>query len=116
MSGEASSEALRIRYYDWCSAKVAGHFLSLPPEEVWHRATLAREVPAGADAETEVVAGTTFDLLRLLAQQLAAELELPPFEEWVVEYGTDPVRFEQDILSLGMTPAVPELDSNLPSS
>jgi lambda repressor-like predicted transcriptional regulator len=100
MAGEASADALRSRYFDWCSAKVAAHFLSLSPEEVWHRAMLAREAPGSvADDESGFfVDASTFDLVRLLAHQLANELELPPFEAWAEEYRQNPERFEQEIL------------------
>jgi lambda repressor-like predicted transcriptional regulator len=117
MAGEASAEALRTRYYDWCSAKVAAHFLSLSPEDVWHRAMLAREAPkpvGTADEESGFfAAGTSFDLIRLLAHQLADELELPPLEMWAEEYRQDPERFEQEILRVS---AETEPDSLHPSS
>jgi len=118
MAGEASEDAHRARYYDWCSAKVAARFLSLSPEEVWQRATLAREAPNPIGLSDEerglFVAANPFELIRLLSQELAAELQLPPFEEWMEEYGEDPERFEREIFTVSEAPAS-EPDSVQPS-
>jgi hypothetical protein len=112
MSGQVSSEALRVRYLDWCSAKVAEYFLRLSPEEVWLRAAAARETPdPAAEAGMErgfVFGGPSFGLARRMARQLAAELDLPSYEVWVEEYLRDPERFEQEILAAGLSVAASE--------
>jgi len=37
----------------------------------------------------------------VLAQELAEEIGLPPFDAWVDDYRADPDRFEREILAFG---------------
>jgi hypothetical protein len=108
MPAEASSETLRARYYDWCSAKIVERIFQLSLEEVWYRAV---HVPAQSDGvaaaeEAEaVLSRNVVDLVRSLAEQVARELHLPAFEEWVQAYRQDPHRFDQEILTVDRSPA-----------
>jgi len=113
MPGEASADPLRIRYYEWCSARVAEQFLRLSPEEVWHRVAPIREsVDAGVGlppAGEGLFAGqNTFEVVRVLAQRMADEMRLPSFDHWVEEYRRDPARFEQEIIDVGGPAALTE--------
>ncbi|HZJ48020.1 MAG TPA: hypothetical protein VFD97_03155 [Acidimicrobiia bacterium] len=99
----ADEDLLRIRYFDWCSAKVAERFLSLPEEEVWELAQRARastvRYPA-SDPPSALPTGSAsyWELVRQVAKTLATEMGLPAYEEWVEQYRIDPGRFDRDIL------------------
>lgn len=103
MPAEASSETLRARYYDWCSAKIVERIFQLSPEEVWYRAAQVQDAPepVGASEDSEAfVSRNVVELVRSLADQVARELALPPFEEWAEAYRTDPAHFEREIVVL----------------
>jgi hypothetical protein len=111
MNGESSAESLRTRYYDWCSAKIAEQFLKLSSEEVWRRADRLRGVSSGGgdvEGSEPMVPAENFEVVRVLAQQLASELGLPAFDEWVEQYRADPRRFEREILTHGVPGPTPE--------
>lgn len=99
----ADEDVLRIRYFDWCSAKVAERFLSLPEEEVWELAQRARASTASQSESEQPSALPTgsasyWELVRQVAKTLATEMGLPEFEEWSEQYRDDPGRFDRDIL------------------
>jgi hypothetical protein len=105
MNGETTADSLRTRYFDWCSAKIAEQFLRLSPEEVWKRADRVRESPGpgseGTTSQGMMVSPTNFEVVRTLAQQLADEMGLPAYDEWVEAYRRDPAQFEKEILMFG---------------
>ena len=89
-----SEPDLRLRYYDWCSARIAEHFLRLSPAEVWER---AQRAVGGVEAGSAEGLGA----VRELTQALAAELALPSYEAWLEGYGCDPARYEREMLGFG---------------
>lgn len=85
---------LRAKYFDYCSARVAGLFLTLSPDEIFVLAESAyRDAarPAERSYDAMVRAATTV---------LARRLGLPAFEEWAQAYAEDPTRFESELLGL----------------
>lgn len=115
MSSPPDSE-LRLRYLDWCSARVAQRFLQLTPDEVWLRARQADSLPhsdersVGADAlpaSSSVPDGSPeyLDLVRRTALVLARELRLPEFAEWREAYLRDPDAYQQELLGVPRDPA-----------
>ncbi len=99
----ADEDILRIRYFDWCSAKVAERFLSLPEEEVWElaqRARVSTVAPMETDRRSALPTGSAsyWELVRQVAKTLATEMGLLTFEEWVEQYRLDPGRYARDIL------------------
>lgn len=112
LGGEFSADRLRMRYLDWCAAKVAERFLQLTPEEVWARAAAAGETPdpvGTPDAEKGVFVSHHYvTLARSLAHQIAQELDLPPADEWIKRYQADPTPFEEEILLFRPPPTVSE--------
>ncbi|HET7275292.1 MAG TPA: hypothetical protein VFI91_08910 [Longimicrobiaceae bacterium] len=90
----ADEDLLRIRYFDWCSAKVAERFLSLSDEEVWELAQRA----SGPGTALPTGSASYWEVVRQVAQTLAVEMGIPTFEEWVSAYRTDPARYDRDIL------------------
>lgn len=106
---------LRLRYLDWCSAKVAERFQALSLDEIWERAQQAeRSLRPASDAaipDVRLAAPGSpgyLDLVRLLSVQLADELGLPPFSEWSAEYRRDPQAFHRDMIGFGSRPAAEE--------
>lgn len=81
---EPADEAYRIRYWDWCSAKIAEHLSSLSLEEVAERTS---DLPGGF-----------WNSMQHLTLQLYRELELPSFEEWLPEYQKNPSLYDKDML------------------
>ena len=107
MSSDLSEEDLRLRYLDWCSARVARRFLELSLDEVWLRSDHASSLPGDSrdtpsvSAESLAALGRIPDYLELVrktASLLADEMNLPDFSKWREEYLTDPATFDQDLL------------------
>ena len=85
---------LRAKYLDYCSAQVAEVLLRLSPDEIF---VLAQEA---AKARGEEAAPSYDSMVEMATVRIYRQLELPPFEEWVVQYREDPARFESEILGL----------------
>lgn len=104
---------LRLRYLDWCSARVAERFQELSLDEIWERAqTAGRSLqphpsPAAAALPAPESPGY-LDLVRLLSVQLADELGLPSFEEWSAAYRRDPGAYHREMIGFGARPAAEE--------
>ena len=87
----AQDPSLRIKYLDWCSAKIAEHIFALDPDGFWllaQKAAEASRVPAGAGAsmaggdeivETLVGTGEPAERLRqmILACRKGGRLSMP---------------------------------------
>ena len=108
----AQDPSLRIKYLDWCSAKIAEHIFALDPDGFWLLAQKAEasRVPAGAGAsggdeivETLVGTGEAAERLRQMILAVHRELDLPDQESWITRYRADPQLFERDML--GFRPA-----------
>ena len=103
-SGPALSEdeaVLRAKYLDYCSARVAELFLSLPPDEIF---VLADESGQGRQEASEA----PYDaLVRGAALKLAERLGLPSFAEWAEAYEADPGQFEAELMGLWKSEAIP---------
>jgi len=92
---------LRAKYLDYCSARVAELFLSLPPDEIFVLADQTGEQRPGA-------AEATYDaLVRGAALKLAERLGLPSFDEWSEAYEADPGLFEPELMGLWKSDALP---------
>jgi hypothetical protein len=120
---------LRAKYLDWCSARVAKRFVKLTPEEIYQLAERAAHgsPPGGrmrfdyADPTEAVTAspsastiaapavaapGETFSnvsfraIVARVTEALAAELNLPDYEDWADAYRRDPSRYDDELLGL----------------
>jgi hypothetical protein len=106
----AEGSSLRIKYLDWCSAKIAEHIFALDPEGFWllaQRAGEASRVPAAVTApgwggdeivETLVGTGEAADRLRELILAVHRELNLPGPDEWSALYAANPEPYEREML------------------
>lgn len=122
----ADEAVLRAKYLDWCSARLADHFLQLTPGEIYELAQEAAEageggipgwqvagalaagaegsLPAVASSLTEREAGVrpAADSYRTLVErvtgELAARLSIPSFEQWLVSYRDAPGRYDEELL------------------
>ncbi len=95
------SQELQSKYSDWCSARVAEHLLRLNPEEVFLLGERYREseaTPAPDEASGSSFFPAPYSRAERAIRAAHAELRLPPFEEWVEEYLSDPGRFDRDII------------------
>ncbi len=109
----AQDPSLRIKYLDWCSAKIAEHIFALDPDGFWllaQKAADASRVPATAGApggdeivETLVGTGESAERLRQMILAVHRELDLPDQESWTLRYRADPQLYERDML--GFRPA-----------
>lgn len=108
----SEEELLKTRYLDWCSGRITEHLMALEPDQVavlteraLREAAEGRPVAAGWDGPEPVVPlGASEDAtrrMRLLIHALHAELNLPPFDAWAVEYRRDPESFDRDIMGFG---------------
>lgn len=100
---ESADADLRARYLDWCAAQIARRFLQLSPDEVWQRANATDPSPPPADRDPSLPGPTEapsdfLQLVRRSTLEIARELKLPPFEEWLPAYRADPARYDADIL------------------
>lgn len=85
---------LRAKYLDYCSARVAELFLSLPPDEIFVLADQSGlQQPKSSEAPFDT-------LVRGAALKLAERSGLPSFEEWAEAYEADPGLFEPELMGL----------------
>ncbi len=113
MDAQQPEEVLRAKYLDWCSARIADHFLQLTPEEIYRLAHAEEEgvgsgggsESAESDASRDAGAGNRpgpalsyRDLVERVTEALSRRLELPPFEEWERGYRREPARYEAELL------------------
>src|SRR5688572_13941090 len=116
----AREKELRAKYLDWCSARLADHFLALSPDEIYE---LAERASHGREPETDAVVATGVsgevgqwkperaalptpallseaDTFRVLVARVTEVLAdtLPTFEEWSAAYEREPGRFDDELL------------------
>jgi len=111
---DVDGDSLRTKYLDWCSARLAEHYLSLSPEEAYELARPGSTAePAGAVEETSgglvshrsaarAEAGARGESywveVQRMTDALLDRIRLPSFEVWRREYEAEPDRFESDLL------------------
>jgi hypothetical protein len=120
-SPNAREKELRAKYLDWCSARLADHFLALSPDEIYE---LAERASHGREPETDAVVATGAssatdavwqrkpsssqmpepwrenEVFRFLVARVTEVLAdtLPTFDEWEAAYHKDPARYEDELL------------------
>lgn len=104
---ERVGNALRAKYLDWCSARIADRFLALEPEEIYRLARPAESAEAGLSASG--VGSDGGESYRVLVQRVTAslleEMSLPAFEEWSRSYAADPERYDGEMLGFWKGPS-----------
>jgi hypothetical protein len=94
---------LRAKYLDWCSARVADHFLALSPDEIFELAERAAETD-GKVGSHPLSASWSEDpssyraVVERVTGVLADQLDLPTFEAWLELYRSDPAGVESELL------------------
>jgi hypothetical protein len=94
---------LRAKYLDWCSARVADHFLSLSPDEIFELSQRAERADQGVGVRPFSLSDVT-DLssyrgvVERVTSVLADQLELPDFDDWLELYRQDPAAVESELL------------------
>jgi hypothetical protein len=94
---------LRAKYLDWCSARVADHFLALSPDEIFELAERAAETDDGIGGHP-LSASWREDLssYRVVVERvtgvLAEQLDLPSYDQWLELYRQDPAGVEAELL------------------
>ncbi len=97
-----AGRVLRAKYLDWCSARLADHFLRLTPDEIYELAQRADAESAPLETSHPGV-GTELSyrsVVERVTEALAARMQLPTFEEWSAAYSEAPERFEEELLGL----------------
>ena len=94
MGRQDGDSVLRAKYRDYCSARVADAILSLSPEEIY---ALAR---AEARSTGHMVPDSYNEAIRLATSKIRDRLALPEFEEWALEYRSNPDEFDPYIIGL----------------
>jgi len=84
---------LKARYLDYCAARISEVFLSLSDER-----TYALMEEAARDADLEIGSLGFSEMMDLVTERLRANVPLPTYEEFVLEYRADPERFEALLL------------------
>lgn len=83
---------LRAKYLDYCSAQLADLLLYLSPDEIFLVAEKAAREQGRASA------GSYMRMVQTATAWLAKRVSLPPFDEWVEAYRTDPGRFDAQLM------------------
>jgi hypothetical protein len=89
-----SSDVLRGKYLDYCSAQLADLLLYLSADEIYllaHRAARDSDDPSLVSYDR---------MVRLATRFLQSKVVLPPFEVWVEDYRAHPDRYEEYFLGL----------------
>lgn len=125
MAGTGES-ALRAKYLDWCSARLAERFLDLSPEEIYAlaRPAAGESTRESGNEDVEAAGGSelgesrvatlptgksrsrlpkpTDEGYRVLVQRVTEALlrrtPLPTYEQWAEAYAEEPDRFEAELL------------------
>ena len=91
---EESTEVLRAKYLDYCSAQLAEILLYLSPDEIY---TIAQR----AARESQVSSAVTYErIVQVATRWLSRKVVLPPFEVWVEDYRAHPDRYEEYFMGL----------------
>lgn len=98
---------LRVKYVDWCSARVAEHLLGLSPEQAFDLAgRVSQPAPSrpcsGRSAEKSPLSYP--EVVRALTRSVFADLDLPDFAEWLARYREAPSSFERELLGFRLDP------------
>ncbi len=88
MDRQDEDPVLRAKYRDYCSARVADALLALSLDEVY---ALAQ---SEARATGQGVPESFHDRVSLATGKIRERLDLPEYEEWVVQYKKDPRAFD----------------------
>lgn len=95
---------LRAKYLDWSSAQVADYFLALSPDDIFElaeRASRGSHEPSGrslaASVEEEGLSAYRM-LVERVTEVLAAQMNLPTFDEWLELYRADPAAVDDQLL------------------
>jgi hypothetical protein len=108
MDGKDPADTLRVAYLDWCAARVAEHLLRLSPEEVWRRtAGLSRAGAPNSGVDVVPYDPSLIELARRFAHRFAAEIDLPPYAEWVSRFAEHPSRRERELLPSASPSPIP---------
>lgn len=121
----ADEAVLRAKYLDWCSARLADHFLRLTPGEIYELAQEAADAGEGSVPGWQVAgalaaggedslpadgrlamaregsvrpAASYRTLVERVTGELAARLSIPSFEQWMESYRASPGRFDEELL------------------
>ncbi|MGH7475198.1 MAG: hypothetical protein ACRELD_02820 [Longimicrobiales bacterium] len=102
----AEDPALRSKYLDWCSARLAERFLALKPEAIYELAFGATDSEAlasgaGASGGLSSLVGRRVsysELVERVTEVLAARTALPSFAEWRQSYQANPALYEAELL------------------
>jgi hypothetical protein len=94
---------MRAKYLDWCSARVADHFLALSPDEIFEIAERAGHADEGVGVRSlSVNTPAELSSYRAVVERvtgvLADQLDLPSFQEWLELYERDPAAVEAELL------------------
>lgn len=90
--GFESTEVLRAKYLDYCSAQVADLLLFLTPDEIYLLARKAARENGRPDEVSYAV------MVEVATEWLARKVALPPFEVWAEDYRANPERYEDYFL------------------
>lgn len=106
---------LKDTYTDWCTAVIAEHLTGLSSESIFRavygepdngrRPARSHEGPESEAIQSlvnrlHVGHGAMDERVQRLVAEVARELALPPFEEWVESYRAEPERYNPLILGL----------------
>jgi hypothetical protein len=92
---DESTEILRAKYLDYCSAQLAEILLYLSPDEIY---TIAQR--AARESEGPVVSGSYDRMVQVATRWLSRKFPLPPFEVWAQDYREHPDRYEEYFMGL----------------
>lgn len=90
----ATSDVLRDKYLDYCSAQLADLLLYLSPDDIY---ILARRE---ARAEGDELAMSYGAMVRGATKWLHERVALPPFEVWLEDYRAHPELYEEYFMGL----------------
>ena len=91
---DESTEILRAKYHDYCSAQLAEILLYLTPDEIY---TIAQR----AARESGATAGGSYDrMVQVATRWLSRKFPLPPFDVWAQDYREHPDRYEEYFMGL----------------
>jgi hypothetical protein len=89
-----STEVLRAKYLDYCSAQLAEILLYLSPDEIY---TIAQR----AARESDISGAVSYDrIVQVATRWLSRKVALPPFEVWAEDYRAHPDRYEEYFMGL----------------
>lgn len=105
MPDAGNERVLRAKYLDWCSARVADHFLAMSPDEIFELAERAEQADQGpGDRPLSLADLSDLTTYRAVVERvtgvLADQLALPDYEAWLELYRSDPPAVEAELLGL----------------